>query len=98
MLGFGATRLLKESVGSSNAKEIILSGQYIYAKDAVSIGKNYLKLKISYIMKKGLVSKVFSTNEDLMNSSISLAKRIARNKINALIKSKELMCSSKFFH
>ena len=74
--------------------EMILSGRHITGQNAMSMGKR-IKFVSFDLISEGLVSKTFLTVEDLMAGSISLAKKIAKNEINAIVESKRLMRSSK---
>lgn len=59
----GATRLLVDLIGPAKAKELIFTGEYINGKEAERIG---------------LVNKAVKA-EDLMNETISMAKKIISN-------------------
>jgi enoyl-CoA hydratase len=71
--GFGGTQRLPRLVGSSKAKELILTAENIGAEEALKIG---------------LVSRV-APDEELMSAAFELAGKIAKNAQIAVRQSKE---------
>jgi len=73
--GFSGTQMLSRIIGISNAKDMLLTGRRIDAKDALN---------------KGLVNYLYS-QEELMEKTIEIAKGISKNSYNALQKTKYLV-------
>jgi enoyl-CoA hydratase len=73
--GFGGTQRLPRIVGSSKAKEMIMTAETIGAEEAYRIG---------------LVSKVVP-DEELMNTTLEMANKIASNAQIAVRQSKDAM-------
>lgn len=71
--GFGGTQRLPRIVGASKAKELILTAETITAEEALRIG---------------LVSKVVP-DEELMNTALEMAGKIAKNAQIAVRQSKD---------
>ena len=77
--GFGGTQRLSRTVGMSKAMELILTGEMIKADEALRIG---------------LVSTV-TAPEELMNTALAMAEKIAKNAPVAVMESKK--CIRKFW-
>lgn len=71
--GFGGTQRLSRLIGTNKAKELIFTGDIIDANEALRIG---------------LLNKLVK-HEELMNESLSIAKRIANKSQTAVRYSKE---------
>lgn len=69
MPGFGGTQLLTRIVGSKKASELIMSGDFIDAKEALQLN---------------IVSKVLSSSADLKREALNLAKKIAEKSPTSL--------------
>ncbi|MBO6055581.1 MAG: enoyl-CoA hydratase/isomerase family protein [Alphaproteobacteria bacterium] len=69
MPGLGGTQLLTRIVGSKKASELIMSGDFIDAKEALQLN---------------IVSKVLSSSADLKREALNLAKKIAEKSPTSL--------------
>lgn len=69
MPGLGGTQLLTRIVGSKKASELIMSGDFIDAKEALQLN---------------IVSKVLSSSADLKQEALNLAKKIAEKSPTSL--------------
>ncbi len=69
MPGLGGTQLLTRIVGSKKASELIMSGDFINAKEALQLN---------------IVSKILSSSADLKREALNLAKKIAEKSPTSL--------------
>jgi enoyl-CoA hydratase len=74
--GFGGTQRLAKLVGRNNAKEIIFSGRNVKAEEA---------------LRMGLVVRLFSTKEEMLNEAKNTLKSISKNSPFAVSIAKKVM-------
>ena len=73
MPGFGGTQRLARIIGSGMAKQLIYTGEYLEAKEA---------------LKYGLINAIYPTDK-LLNEAKKIAENIGKNSLNAIKNSKK---------